>query len=205
VSALKGRFITIEGVDGAGKTTQTKLLAEKLGWHGVDTFATREPGGTPNADKIRETILSMEEASPDTMLCLFTAARADHARKLIQPLLERGTWVVCDRFLYSTYAYQGTLGGIPHNLITRLHYDFVNLEPDLTILLEVDPTQIRGRKQLGNDPFEGKGLAYQQEITRAYNLLSKMLRKNTVVVDGLHDQQTVHLAVWKHIEERFLT
>src|SRR5262245_31004813 len=130
----RGRFITLEGVDGAGKSTHLRWIAERLGGQGREVVVTREPGGTALAEKLRALVLA-EPMDPLSETLLMFAARADHVSKLIQPSLERGAWVVCDRFTDATLAYQGAGKGVPAALIASLaQRAHPGLTPDLTLV-----------------------------------------------------------------------
>src|SRR5262245_56506885 len=135
----RGRFITCEGGEGAGKSTQIKKLAERLEASGVRALITREPGGSPGAEIIRHLVLSGmgRLLGPDAETLLFAAARDDHVRTVIQPTLNQGTWVLCDRFADSTRAYQGSLGSVPAGLINAMQRVTIgDLKPDLTFVLD---------------------------------------------------------------------
>ena len=155
--AIPGRFIALEGGEGAGKSTQTRLLAEELQRRGLEVVTTREPGGTEGAEAIRNLVLDPEGAGwgPQAEALLFAAARADHVARLIRPALERGAWVICDRYLDSSRAYQGGGGGMRDEEILALHrIGSGGLLPDLTFLLEAAPEQV-ARRTFGGSIFGG--------------------------------------------------
>jgi dTMP kinase len=140
---VRGRFITLEGGEGAGKSTQLKRLASELRERGHDVIETREPGGSPGAEAIRELLLNGPEDrwTAETEALLFAAARADHVARTIRPALERGAWVLCDRFLDSSLAYQGGAGGVGGEAVRALHaVGSAGLLPDRTLLLQIDPS-----------------------------------------------------------------
>ncbi len=140
---IKGKFITFEGGEGSGKSTQAGLLAERLRARGLTVVVTREPGGSALADRLRELILAPSKAPPSALAeaLMFYAARADHLDKTIRPALEKGHWVVCDRFSDSTRAYQGAAGGLDPAVIDALERMVVGASaPDLTLLLDLDPS-----------------------------------------------------------------
>ncbi len=140
----RGRFITLEGGEGAGKSAQARRLAARLGALGLETVSTREPGGTPRAERLRELILSgaLRADGPAAEAIAFCAARIDHIDMLIRPALARGAWVVCDRFADSTRAYQGAAGRLGAAFIDRLEQVTVGEDrPDLTLLLDLPPEQ----------------------------------------------------------------
>jgi dTMP kinase len=167
-----GKFISIEGGEGAGKSTQARALASALAARGIDVVVTREPGGTEGAEAIRALLMTGEEDrwSAAAEALLFAAARADHVEKLIRPALERGQWVLCDRFIDSTRAYQGGAGGIADADILDLHrIGSGGLLPDRTLLLETESgiaeARAEARASLEPDRMGSKGLEYYQKVT----------------------------------------
>lgn len=173
-----GRFITFEGIEGAGKTTQLQRLATWLREQGLDPLVTREPGGTPAAERIRALLLDRENAalSDDAELLLVFAARADHLTHWIQPALAAGRWVLCDRFTDATYAYQGGGRGLDWDRIQWLE-GFVQrgLKPDLTLVFEV-PAEVglaRARSRSAPDRFEAENIAFFERAAAAYRRLAK--------------------------------
>jgi dTMP kinase len=175
---LSGRFITLEGGEGVGKSTQLKRLAEALRARGHDVVETREPGGSPGAEAIRKLLLEGEADrwTPEAEALLFAAARADHVARTIRPALERGAWVLCDRFLDSSIAYQGGAGGVGEAAIRTLHeigsHGFL---PDRTLLLELPSDAAAERLGLrgGADRMEAKGDSYHQRVGAAFAALAK--------------------------------
>ena len=141
MSEAPGLFVSFEGIDGSGKSTQARLLAETLRATGREVVLTREPGGSPGAEEIRRLVLTGDRArwSPETEILLFTAARRDHLERTIRPALARGAVVVTDRFADSTRLYQGTTRGDLRALVDRLHALMIGLEPDLTVVIDMDP------------------------------------------------------------------
>ncbi|HNN55192.1 MAG TPA: dTMP kinase, partial [Novosphingobium sp.] len=138
----RGRFIAFEGGEGAGKSTQARMLAAALEAHGIACVVTREPGGTPGAEAIRQLLLGLDGEGwhPRAEALLFAAARSDHVERLIRPALEAGKWVICDRFVDSSRAYQGGAGGLSDSDVLALHrVGSEGLLPDLTLLVEVSP------------------------------------------------------------------
>ena len=170
----RGKFIALEGGEGAGKSTQARLLAEALRLRGIDVVTTREPGGTPGAEAIRELLLTLEGEgwNPRAEALLFAAARSDHVERLIQPALAQGQWVICDRFLDSSRAYQGGGGGLSDADLLELHrIGSGGLLPDLTLLMEVPPAIAAERlaaRQAGDDRIEAKGAAYHARVGHAF-------------------------------------
>lgn len=142
-----GQFLSFEGIDGSGKSTQARLLAETLRKHGHAVTLTREPGGSPGAEEIRALVLEggPDRWSPETELLLFTAARRDHLEKTIRPALDRGEVVITDRFADSTRVYQGTSRGDLRALVDTLHDAMIGVEPDVTLLIDMDPERALGR------------------------------------------------------------
>jgi dTMP kinase len=175
---VSGRFITLEGGEGVGKSTQLRRLAEALRARGLEIVETREPGGSPGAEAIRKLLLEGEEErwTPEAEALLFAAARADHVARTIRPALERGAWVLCDRFLDSSIAYQGAAGGVGVAAIRRLHeigsHGFL---PDRILLLEL-PGGVAAQRldsRGGADRMEAKGEAYHDRVVAAFAALAE--------------------------------
>lgn len=168
---MRGRFITIEGIDGAGKSTQSARLLELLEGSGKDVVRTREPGGTPLAERIRAMLLS-DEMGPDAETLLFFAARADHVARVIRPALEAGRWVLSDRFTDATYAYQAGGKGMDGERIEALEtWTLGGFAPDLTILFDVDPAVAAARlaaRAVEKDRFERMGADFFTRVREAY-------------------------------------
>ena len=168
---MRGRFITIEGIDGAGKSTQSARLLELLEGSGKDVVRTREPGGTPLAERIRAMLLS-DEMGPDAETLLFFAARADHVARVIRPALEAGRWVLSDRFTDATYAYQAGGKGMAGERIEALEtWTLGGFAPDLTILFDVDPAVAAARlaaRAVEKDRFERMGADFFTRVREAY-------------------------------------
>lgn len=181
----KGRFITLEGIEGVGKSTNIAFIAKLLQEQGKRVITTREPGGTPIAESIRQLLLTPMSRQAEFLL-LF-AARAEHVTHVIQPALARGEWVICDRFTDSTYVYQGTGRGVPMELINRLE-SFVqgSLSPDLTILLDLDPkTALERAKARGKtDRYEAEGVVFFKKLREAYLALAKQHPERFRVIDA---------------------
>ncbi|MDN5863881.1 MAG: dTMP kinase [Gammaproteobacteria bacterium] len=169
----RGRFITLEGIEGVGKSTQTAMLVEWLRSKGVEAVATREPGGTPVAESIRGLLkdTAMEGMSAETELLLMFAARAEHARHLIRPALKAGRWVVCDRFVDASYAYQGRARGLGETAVRTLAEWLVqDLEPDITLWLDMPVPDTLERIGLrgGKDRFESEGAEFFSRVRDGY-------------------------------------
>lgn len=165
----QGRFITIEGVEGVGKSTSIAHIEAILSRHDIQSVSTREPGGTPLAERIREILLDKEidGMSPMTELLLMFAARAQHVEELIRPSLERGVWVVCDRFTDSTYAYQGGGRGLDMALIATLEsVALADFRPDLTLILDLPVAQgmARAVRRSDKDRFESEDTAFFERV-----------------------------------------
>lgn len=208
----RGRFITFEGGEGAGKSTQIKKLADRLNAAKLRTLVTREPGGSPGAEIMRHLVLSGmgKLLGPEAETLLFAAARDDHVRTLIEPALNRGTWVLCDRFANSTRAYQGSLGQVPAGLINAMQRVTIgDLKPDLTILLDL-PVEIglqRAAARRGSatpDRFEGEKLSFHQGLREAYRKIAADEPERCVLIDANSDLDTVAGRVWTALRERLL-
>ena len=191
----KGLFITLEGPDGGGKTTQAQQLARWFRLYGRETVITREPGGTATAESIRELVLDPALGlSPETETLLQLAARADHVDQVIRPALEAGKVVICDRFTDSTMVYQGILRDMDLDQLRKLN-DFATrgLRPDVTLLLDGDPRElVKRRENRGTvDKFELQGLAYQDRIRAGYLRLAQEEPERILVVDALREPEVV--------------
>ncbi len=188
-SKTRGRFVTFEGIDGSGKSTQARLLAEALREEGRAVVQTREPGGSPGAEEIRELLLrgDPDRWSAETEILLFTAARRDHLERTIEPALAAGKVVICDRFADSTRVYQGVTRGDLRDLVDQLHALMIRREPDLTILIDMDPRTGLGRalgRQDGEDRFEGFGLQMQERLREGFLELAAEFPARFRVIDG---------------------
>jgi dTMP kinase len=198
----RGRFIALEGGEGAGKSTQARLLAEALRARGIEVLVTREPGGTPGAEAIRELLLEPpgEGWQPTAEALLFAAARADHVERAIRPALEAGRWVICDRFLDSSRAYQGGGGGLADEAIIELHrIGSAGLLPDLTVLLEVSPDEAAarlGRRDGGeSDAIGGRDAAYHARVAAAFARLAEAEPARFVRIGGRGSAEETHVRI----------
>lgn len=198
----KGKFIALEGGEGAGKSTQARLLAEALRAHGLDVVVTREPGGTAGAEAIRALLLGTEGEGwhPRAEALLFAAARSDHVERLILPATERGAWVICDRFVDSSRAYQGGGGGLSDAEVMDLHrIGSGGLLPDLTLLVEVSPETAAARLDLrdaGNaDRIGGRGADYHAKVSAAFARFAEAEPARFARIDGNGSAEDVHRAV----------
>lgn len=213
-----GKFITLEGGEGGGKTTQATLLAERLRKAGISVVQTREPGGTPRAEAIRELLLSgkAKRFGPLGEAVLFYAARELHLELAIRPALEKGTWVVCDRFNNSTRAYQGAAGGLPLSVIDVLDSAVVGVtRPDLTLVFDLPPElglqRAAERKgsassepaETGLDRFETMNLAFHRSLRDEFLAIAKAEPQRCVVVDASCNMQVVADEVWAIVRKRF--
>ncbi len=192
----KGKFITFEGVEGSGKTTQAHLLGEYLSSLRIPVVMTREPGGTNIGEQIRQILLASDNRgmTPETEILLYAASRAQHMRERIVPALESGRWVICDRYADATVAYQGYGRGLDLDLIAELNrLVLLGLEPDLTILLDLDVQEglRRAKKRIGGGNlqegrFEEEGVAFHQRVRGGYMELARRdpQRIKTVSAEG---------------------
>ena len=178
-------FVTFEGLDGSGKSTQARLLAERLEADGEDVVLTREPGGTELGEAIRDLLLHAGDVTPWAEAALFAAARAQHVAELIRPALERGATVVCDRYLDSSAAYQGAGRGLGLDAVLELNLVAVGgLLPDRTFLLRIDPATAAGRLGAAPDRIERAGSDLWERVDAAYAELAARFPERYAVVDG---------------------
>jgi dTMP kinase len=202
-----GKFIALEGGEGAGKSTQARMLAEALRARGVDVVATREPGGTRGAETIRQLLLGVdgEEWNLRAEALLFAAARSDHVERLIRPALAAGNWVVCDRFLDSSRAYQGGGGGLSDEDILELHrIGSGGLLPDLTLLVEAPPEvagqRLAARDTAGSDRIGGRESAYHERVAAAFARFAETEPQRFVRVDSSGDREDTHAAIMQALQ-----
>ena len=203
----RGRFITFEGGEGAGKSTQLARLAERLREQGLEVVATREPGGSPGAEAIRELVLNgaADRWSAVTETLLMYAARRDHVERVIAPALARGAWVVCDRFADSTRAYQGAAGGTDPALIAALETQVLGeARPDLTLVFDLPPEAGLARAQArgGEMRFESKGLAFHQKLRDGFLAIARAEPDRCAVIDAAAPIEAVGQAVWAVVRAR---
>jgi dTMP kinase len=207
----RGRFITFEGGEGAGKSTQIKKLAERLEAAKVHVVLTREPGGSPGAEIIRHLVLSGmgKLLGPEAETLLFAAARDDHVRTVIAPALAQGSWVLCDRFYDSTRAYQVKLGQVaPAVLDAMQRVTIGDLKPDLTIILDL-PVEVGLKRAAARrgaeapDRFESEDLAFHQALRDAYREIATGEPQRCVLIDANADVDTVAGSVWAALQARF--
>jgi dTMP kinase len=200
----RGKFISFEGGEGSGKSTQIKLLADRLAAARLRAIVTREPGGSPGAEIIRHLVLSGmgKLLGPDAETLLFAAARDDHVHTVIQPALNQGTWVLCDRFSDSTRAYQGRLGNVAPGVLNAMQRVTIgDLKPDLTIILDV-PVEVglkraAARRGAGApDRFEAEDIKFHQELRDAYRQIAAEDPDRCVLIDATPDPDVVAAQVW---------
>ena len=178
-------FVSFEGIDGCGKTTQAQLLAESLRGEGRDVVLTREPGGTPLGEQVRRLVLHGDHVAPWAEAALYAAARAQHVDEVIRPALARGATVVCDRYLDSSVAYQGGGRGLGVDTVLELNLAVVGgLLPDRTVLVELDPETAAARVGSSGDRIERDGIALWARVVDAYRALAARFPERYVVVDG---------------------
>ena len=203
-----GRLITFEGGEGAGKSTQVSILVERLRNAGRHAIATREPGGSPAAEDIRETLLSgkVKQFGPFAEALLFSIARADHIDTVISDSLARGQWVVCDRFLDSTRAYQGATGGVPAPVISALErLTLHGVMPNLTIVLDIPVEEgiaRMARRRGAPDRFESQDIAQHERIRKAFLDIAEQEPGRCVVIDARKPEALVAEDVWEAVAER---
>lgn len=192
----QGHFISFEGIDGSGKSTQAHLLADHLKDKGHDVILTREPGGSPGAEEIRALVLQgdPDRWSAHTEILLFTAARRDHLERTIRPALEAGKIVICDRFADSTRMYQGLSRGDLREVVDRLHDLMIGLEPDLTVLIDMEPREGLSRalsRETAEERFEDFGEDLQAAMRAGFLNLADEYSSRFAVIDGARDIKTV--------------
>ena len=205
----RGRFISFEGGEGSGKSTQITLLAQRLTEAKLRAIVTREPGGSPGAEIIRHLVLSGmgKLLGPDAETLLFAAARDDHVRTVIQPALGQGIWVLCDRFSDSTRAYQGRLGNVAPGVLNAMQRVTIgDLKPDLTIILDV-PVEVglkRAAVRRGSgapDRFEAEDIKFHQDLREAYRQIAAEDPERCVLIDASADADSVAANVWTALRD----
>lgn len=192
----KGLFITFEGIDGSGKSTQSQLLAEGLQTLGHDIVKTREPGGSEGAELIRNLLVSgdTDRWSPETEILLFTAARRDHLEKTVLPALDKGQVVICDRYADSTRVYQGVARSDLRGTVDQLHDIIIQKEPDLTFVIDADPENALARglaRDSGEDRFEEFGLGFQKSLRAGFLDLAEHAPDRCNVINGMRPREDI--------------
>ena len=211
-----GKFITFEGGEGSGKSTQAQRLAEFVGAAGIEVVLTREPGGTPFAEQVRDLVLSGTTAKHGATAeaLLFFAARADHVETLIRPALASGKWVICDRFTDSTRVYQGVAGSVPADVIEMLNRIAAGAtQPDLTLILDIDAAaglaraterrESSGQSSAGADPFEQRDLSFHQRLRQGYLGVAEADPGRCRVIDATGTPNAVQQRVQEAVLARF--
>ena len=201
-------FITLEGGEGSGKSTQLRLLTEALARAGAPHLCTREPGGTPEAESIRALLVEGEANQWDayTETLLFMAARVDHVRKVILPALREGTLVICDRFMDSTFAYQGAGKGVEEDFLHLLHrFTLEDFRPDLTLILDIDPEEglRRAQARRGYETrFEAMDMEFHHRVRAAFLTIARHEPQRCAVIDASAAQEAVHREIMEHLRQR---
>jgi dTMP kinase len=207
---MLGRFITFEGGEGTGKSTQAALLAQRLRGLGISVVTTREPGGSPGAEIMRHVLLSgaAKPLGAEAEALLFAAARADHVEWTIRPALEKGRWVICDRFVDSTRVYQGAVGHVDQRVIKGLERLTVgDLLPDLTIVLDIDPVfglaRAAARRGSGDaDRYETETIEFHARLREAYREIARNNPERCVLIDAQRPKEAVAEEIWTLVNRR---
>jgi dTMP kinase len=206
----RGRFISFEGGEGSGKSTQIKILANRLQAAKLRAIVTREPGGSPGAEIMRHLVLSGmgKLLGPEAETLLFAAARDDHVHTVIEPALDQGIWVLCDRFSDSTRVYQGKLGQVDPRILNAMERVTIgDLKPDLTFILDV-PVEVglkRATARRGSampDRFESEDLQFHRELREGYREIASAEPERCVLIDATADANAVASTIWKILRER---
>ena len=206
---MAGQFITFEGGEGSGKSSQIKILKSKLIDKGIDVVCTREPGGTPSAEILRELVTTGEvnKWEPMTEALLMFASRYEHTKNLIIPSLENGKWVLCDRFYHSTYAYQGLGHGLGLKAMEALKKISIGeIEPDLVFFLDIDPMEGIKRtmgRHTNEDRFEKMDISFHTKLRDAFLGFSKTYSENSVVINADQEINKISDIIFEEIEKRF--
>jgi dTMP kinase len=209
---MRGKFITLEGGEGTGKSTQAAMLSLRLASRGIGVKLTREPGGSPGAEIIRHVLLSgaAKPLGPEAEAMLFAAARDDHVQQTILPELAAGKWVICDRFVDSTRVYQGVLGRLDQRFIKALERVSIgDLLPDLTLVLDI-PIELglkraAGRRRGSNpDRFEAEDIDFHEKLRQAYLALAAAEGERCVLIDAKAPKKMVAKRVWEVVQTRLL-
>lgn len=207
-AVTRGRFITFEGGEGAGKSTQARLLVEQLQARGISVVLTREPGGSEGAEALRNLLVygDADRWTPTAETLLMYAGRSDHLTRLIRPALAAGTWVVCDRFSDSTRAYQGAGGGVSETFINAIDAEVVGTDrPDLTLVFDM-PVEIGLERAFGRDMFEArfesKGLAFHERLRQAFLDIAERDPHRCALIDAGGALDDVAAQVWATVASR---
>ena len=201
----RGYFITLEGGEGAGKSTQARRIAAKLAAAGLPVLRTREPGGAPGAERIRELLLAPGSWDSLTEAMLHFAARREHVVRSIRPMLEAGAWVICDRFADSTLAYQGAGQGLAYETWARLcDLTLEGLKPDLTLILDlpVEAGLARAARRSAADRYEKLGADFHARIRAGFQDIARRDAARCVVLDAARDAESVYMAIVETLRQR---
>lgn len=207
---MRGCFITFEGGEGSGKSTQVALLAERLRMRGIEVVTTREPGGSPGAEAMRLLLLNgvVKPLGPTAETMIFAAARDDHVQSTILPALTRGAWVLCDRFIDSTRIYQGVLGNVDRRIIRALERATVgDAMPELTFVMDVPVeigfARVAGRGQV-KDRFESEEIEFHIQLREAFLDLARDEPERCLVIDASQPPERVASRIWLTVVERLM-
>ena len=205
---MRGRFITLEGGEGAGKSTQARLLKERLTARGLEVVLTREPGGSPGAEEIRKLLVEGEPDrwTPVTETLLFLAARSDHVARVIGPALAKGAWVISDRFVDSTIVYQGIARGLGAARVAAMQEAAPpGVVPDLTVVLDIAPEQGLARahaRGISEARFEKFDQGFHAKLREAFLDIANAEPRRCVLVDAVHEPAEVAAEIWRAVEDR---
>lgn len=209
----RGRFITLEGGEGAGKSTQARRLAEHLNGLGLDVVVTREPGGSALAERVRDLILdpALPAHSQLAEALMFSAARADHLEGLIRPALDKGRWVICDRFSDSTRVYQGVVGGLDVGVLQRIDDIVVGpTQPDLTVVIDLDPVvglaRVASRRASDTpvDRYEARPTDYHQQLREGFLAIARADPMRCIVIDGFRSVDEIARDIRGNVDARLV-
>jgi dTMP kinase len=196
-------FVTFEGVDGSGKSTQAELLGDWLRKEGREVVATREPGGTPLGERVRDLLLDGEAMAPWTEAALFTAARAELVQHVIGPALAEGADVICDRYLDSSLAYQGVARGLGVERVLGFNIEAIRgILPDVTFLLVVDVDEARKRSAAARDRIEREGIAFLTLVDNGYRQLAGLFPQRVVAIDAARPVHDIAKEIREHVQQR---
>lgn len=201
---MKGKFVTIEGPDGAGKTTQVKKISDYLKSRGFKVLVTREPGGTPLGKKLREVLLTSEGESPvpEAEALIYAASRAQLVKKVIEPALDKGFIILCDRFVDSSLAYQGWARGLGIEELARINRWFLqDIWPDLTIVLDIDPAQSLNRLSGKKDRLESETLDFHRKVREGFLKLKDLYPQRIKIVDAAQNPDAIFKTILLELEK----
>lgn len=201
---MKGKFVTIEGPDGAGKTTQVKKISDYLKSRGFKVLVTREPGGTPLGEKLREVLLTSEGESPvpEAEALIYAASRAQLVKKVIEPTLDKGFIILCDRFVDSSLAYQGWARGLGIEELARINGWFLqDIWPDLTIVLDIDPAQSLNRLSGKKDRLENETLDFHRKVREGFLKLKDLYPQRIKIVDAAQNPDAIFKTILLELEK----